>query len=608
MRWRAPAALWGVALLAGCGGDVEDAPIEPGLGELVYEERCAGCHDGRVERAPSLETLQGLPAPAILAAIELGIMRTHARGTSAAERRAVAEFLGGPVGEESPAPSCSGAGSSPSGIAEPPIASGWSWDLRNLRFHTRERAGFAAESVPRLELAWAFHFPGASKARSLPAVVGDTLFVGSADGTVYALSRRAGCVRWRFRADSEVRTAISVGPAEPGGTPRVYFTDFGAVVYALDAESGALVWRTKAHDHPFATGTGSPRLHAGRLYVPVSSFEVAVAMKPSYACCTFRGALVALDARDGAVLWRTWTVDEPQPRGRNAMLARKHGPSGAPIWTSPAIDEERGQLYVGTGENYSTPWSRGSDAIFAIALEDGAVRWIRQTTGRDAYTMACYVPGKVNCPDEDGPDFDYGASPILVRLLDGSDVVVAAQKSGYVHGLDPSDGEVLWRTRAGRGGTLGGVHWGIAADGARVYVPVSDRADGREYAHPARPGLVALDATTGEVLWRVEAPDTCAGRPGCFPGFSAAPYAVEGAVFAGALDGHLRAYAAADGDLLLDLDTTGAQPDALGGPGHGGAIDGPGPLPAGGFLYVNSGYGQFGQLPGNLLLAYRVVD
>jgi polyvinyl alcohol dehydrogenase (cytochrome) len=602
MRRCAAGALCAVLTLA-CGSEVEE-PVGPELGALIYEERCEGCHDGRVSRAPSPEMLQGLPPAAILAAIERGIMRDHVEGTTAAERRAVAEFLGGPVSETETIAACPPGQSAATGLDASPLASGWSVDVRNTRFQPRERAGFARSQAAQLELAWAFHFPGASKARSLPAVAGDSLFVGSLDGTVYALSRDSGCVRWRFRADSEVRTAISFGPAQPGGPPLVYFSDFGAVVYALDARTGYLVWRKRVHDHAHATGTGSPRLHEGRLYVPVSSYEVAVAMNPRYACCTFRGAVVALDARDGRVIWRAHTVERPVPRGRNFFLARKHGPSGAPVWTSPAIDIERGQLYVGTGENYSTPWSRGSDAIFAIRLSDGMVRWVRQTTRRDAYTMACYVPGKVNCPDEDGPDFDYGASPVLVRLLEGRDIVVAAQKSGMVHGLNPRDGEVLWRTRVGRGGTLGGVHWGLAAQGGRVYVPVSDREDGRTYATPARPGLVALDAATGEVLWRIDAPDECGGQPTCFRGFSAAPYAIEGAVFIGSLDGHLRAYAGANGDLLLDLDTRGEQPDAMGGPGHGGAIDGPGPLPAGGFLYVNTGYGQFGQMPGSLLLAY----
>lgn len=592
-----------LACLVGAACGEPPQPPDVALGAELYEERCVHCHDGRVVRAPSHEALNGLPAAAILATLEAGVMRTHAEGMDAHERRSVAAYLGGPAEETPKWGACPAGESVPVGLDGAPLASGWSVDPAGTRFQPLSRAGFDAQRMSGLRVAWSFAFPGASKARSLPAVVGDTLFTGSADGTVYALARGSGCVRWRFRADSEVRTSISVGRARPDGDPQVFFGDFGAQVYSLDARTGFLIWKTRVHPHAYATVTGSPRLHAGRLYVPVSSYEITVAMNPRYSCCTFRGAVVALDARDGHEIWRTHTVEEPAPTGRNAFLARKHGPSGAPVWTTPAIDVRRGALYIGTGENYSSPASGTSDAIFAISLADGAVRWVRQTTARDAYTLACHVPGGVNCPDEDGPDFDFGASPLLVDLGDGRDIVVAAQKSGMVRGFDPDAGAIVWRTRVGRGGTLGGTHWGIAAEGRRVYVPVSDREDHRSYVHPAQPGIVALDAADGRVLWRVDAPDACAGREACYPGFSAAPAALPGAVLVGSLDGHLRAYAGESGELLLDFDSARGFADAVGGAGRGGAIDGPGPLVAGGRVYLNSGYGQFGQMPGNVLLA-----
>ncbi|MFP8878159.1 MAG: PQQ-binding-like beta-propeller repeat protein [Myxococcota bacterium] len=538
-------------------------------------------------------------------------MQEQGRELTSVERFEIARFLAKPKAGSGGRPTIASAeqvncarpdGSTPDTHA---LWSGWGIDERNSRFQSASRAGLDATQIPDLKLTWAFGFPGASKARSGVAVTRDSVFVGSSNGTVYALHRASGCVRWRHRAASEVRTGIVVGVVGEGAA-RVYFGDVGGHAYAVDARTGELVWKVRVDSHPYATVTGTPRLGGGRLIVSVSSYEVAVAMNPLYGCCTFRGSVVALDAETGEQLWKTLTVAAATPRKRNSVFVRLHGPSGAPVWTSPAIDERRGAVYVGTGENYSTPASGGSDAIFALDLATGAILWRRQTTANDAFTMACGLPGRANCPEEDGPDFDYGASPVLVSLSETQDILIAAQKSGVVYGLDPADGTIRWQTRVGRGGTLGGVHWGLASEAGRVYVPVSDRPEGRHYPDPAQPGLVALDAATGAILWNQDAPDACKGIPRCFRAYSAAASAIPGVVITGALDGHLRAYAGETGKLLWDFETRRPFATVNGVDAQGGAIDSPGPVVAGGWLFVNSGYGQFGQLPGNVLLAFSV--
>jgi polyvinyl alcohol dehydrogenase (cytochrome) len=284
------------------------------------------------------------------------------------------------------------------------------------------------------------------------------------------------------------------------------------------------------------------------------------------------------------------------------------GPAGAAIWSAPTIDAKRGLLYVATGDSYTDVEEDGSDAILALDLASGAVKWRSQVTTGDNYLSGCETAAMVNCPKPLGHDYDFGASPILLTLPGGADILVAGQKSGIVYGLDPASGRVLWKTKLGEGGSLGGVEFGMASDGRRLFV---GNADAFMPSPPGKPGLFAIDPANGSQLWFAPSPHlACGWTKGspCLNGISAAPTAVPGLVFAGDLNGRLRAYSANDGRVVWAIDT-GAQRFATinGGPRAGGNIDGPGPVVAGGMLYVMSGYlGSLGGTTSNVLLAFSV--
>jgi polyvinyl alcohol dehydrogenase (cytochrome) len=254
----------------------------------------------------------------------------------------------------------------------------------------------------------------------------------------YALDKDTGCVRWAYRASAEVRTPVIIEGWErlqaPARRPLAYFADLIARVYAVDATTGKLIWVVKADDHPNATVTGAPVLYDGRLYVPVSSLEVTSAADPKYPCCSFRGSVLALDGQSGATLWKSYTIDEP-PRetGRTTAGTPILAPSGAPVWNSQTIDAARGLLYVGTGENYSSPANDRSDALLAFELATGRLAWHRQKTAGDAWNVACMMLGNPNCPSENGPDVDFGASAIIARDRNGRDLLAGRNPVTSTH-------------------------------------------------------------------------------------------------------------------------------------------------------------------------------
>ena len=555
-----------------------------------------------------------MPGDMIFAALDAGVMRNQAASLTAAQKQQVAAYLGGDKPAlAAQAPKCSGrAAMFDTRLA--PSASGWGITADNHRYIDAQTAGLQAADLPKLELKWAFAFPNAQRARSQPAIAYGAVYVGSQDGTVYALDADTGCVRWTFRASAEVRTAIVVEAPEVArarnGTPRVFFGDLLARVYAVDAFSGALVWQHKADDHPNATITAAPALHAGTLYVPVSSLEVTSAADPAYECCTFRGSVLAMDAATGAQRWKTYTLDQPPaPVGKTTGGTRILGPSGAPVWNTPAIDAKRGLLYIGTGENYSSPANDRSDAQLAMRLSDGALAWHAQRTKGDAWNVACMLAGNPNCPAEDGPDVDFGAANILLDRGESGSMLLAGQKSGDVYGIDADrQGAVLWRTKVGRGGIQGGIHFGMATDGVRLFVPISDMKDehgGQVISEPSRAGLYALDPLNGKVLWSAPATDQCAGREMCDHGISAAITAIPNAVLAGHMDGHLRAYDSASGRILWDVDTTQEWKTVSGATARGGSFGGgAGPMVVGGKVFAVSGYGMYFHMPGNVLLVF----
>jgi polyvinyl alcohol dehydrogenase (cytochrome) len=441
------------------------------------------------------------------------------------------------------------------------------------------------------------------------------VYFGSQAGKVYSLDARTGCVHWYFDAGAGVRAAIALTEIGSGAAARrvAIVADQRAVVRALDAAAGTVIWETRVDDFASARISGSPALYRGRLYVPVASNEEAQGAVASYECCKFRGSLVALDVATGKQVWKTYTVGEPKPTKKNGVGTQLYGPSGVPIWSSPAIDPQRNAVYATTGNNYTDPPSERSDAFVAFDLDTGKVLWARQTTAKDAYVAACRMVDKTNCADSNGPDFDFGASPILVDLGSGKRALLAGQKSGVVYALDPDrGGEMLWQQRVGQGGSMGGVQWGSAADGGNVYVAVSDVHRipvPNAWATDADPkqggGMFALRLRDGERVWQAP-PAECGERPRCSPAQPGAVSGIPGAVFSGSMDGHLRAYSTANGAVLWDFDTVRSYDTVNGVPGRGGSLDGAGPAIAGGLVIVNSGYPHGGGMPGNVVLALSV--
>jgi polyvinyl alcohol dehydrogenase (cytochrome) len=292
--------------------------------------------------------------------------------------------------------------------------------------------------------------------------------------------------------------------------------------------------------------------------------------------------------------------DTPQPRGKSTAGVTLWGPSGSGIWSPPTVDAARRALYVATGNTYSAPAQPSSDAVVALDLESGVIRWMKQVTPNDVYLSNCR-PGNPNCPEVNGPDVDFGSPPMLTRAK-GRDLIVIGQKSGIAWAMDPDkNGDVVWQYRAGQGGVLGGIEWGGAVDQERAYFAVSD------ILQPQPGGLHAVNVLTGERVWfAAPATPACGNVRGCNAAQSAAITLVPGAIFSGANDGVIRAYSTNDGSVIWQYDSNREYESINGVPAKGASMIGPGPVVAGGMMYVNSGYGGFGGRPGNVLLAFGV--
>lgn len=581
-------------------------------GEQLFQQKCASCHKATFEetergnKAPPLADVrarQMSPRTVMNVTERGGTMAVQAEGLSAADRQLLAEWMTG----RALGPSSSGdATLNRCAQASPPVSTpltgafwdGWGVAGDNGRMQSSARAELGAVEVSRLELKWAFGFPGATAANAQPTVAAGRVFIGGEKGLVHALDARSGCSYWTFQADAAVRSAIVVGgPGGPRAGALAYFGDTNANAYALDARTGALVWRRKVDDHPVARVTGSVAVSGDRLYVPVSGVgEEGRRMNPAVECCTFRGSVVSLDARTGEIAWKSYSIlDAPKPTGKTSRDMTTFGPAGASIWNTPTVDEARGVVYVGTGNAFSLPVADTTDAVLAFSLKDGQLAWKRQLTAGDVVSR--------------GPEYvdvDIGSSVIIRKLPGGKTVLLVGQKSGDVHALDPDrQGATVWKVNVSKGGFWGGIEWGMAADDRHVYVPVSDFP----YLSPSTPptdeagSLLALRVETGEQVWVVKGAITCIGKPECHPGKSAAISMIPAAVFAGSLDGYLRAYATTNGRLLWEYQTARDYTIVNGVVAKGGSLNGPGPAIAGGMLFVNSGYADHG-IGGNVLLAF----
>lgn len=577
----------------------QSKPAADGAG--LFAARCMICHS-QSGRASHLDALSRLTSDFIYESLTNGAMKPQSAGMSAVERRAIAEFIAG-AKEQAGAPQKI----VPCGKDVVPAAgagtwNGWSPDGSNTRYQPSAAAGISSVNIDALELKWSFVFPNMSSAANQPALLDGRLYIGSWDGTIYSLDPKSGCAHWTFKASSGVRTGIRIMNG------LALFGDFQANAYAVNLRTGKLRWKTKVEEHAQARITGTPNAMQGRLFVPVSSLEEGVAADPAYACCTFRGSVVALDIATGKRLWKTYTIDEAAKKtGMNSAGTPRMGPSGVAVWTPPTVDAKRGLVYVSTGNNYTEPDVDAADAIVALDARTGAKRWVRGLLRGDHWNAACLAADKANCPDNDGPDFDFGSAPVLVRLADGSELLLAGQKSGLLYALDPNQqGKLLWELRVGKGASLGGIQWGFATDGARAYVAISDQDVGSPIADGS---INAVDLKTGRLVWKTpNPPDACKNRPAGCAIAMAAPVTVAGdVVFVGSVDGHLRSYAAQSGKLLWDYDTLREFTGVNGINGRGGSINAAGATVANGLVFQTSGYGAYGLgIPGNVLLVFGV--
>ena len=578
----------------------------------LFGTYCATCHEGpgANPQAPTLEVMRRMSADEILDALEKGAMRTRAAERSRAQRRALAVYASGkPLAAESRGPMpasayCSAAQPSRSNPLAGPSWNGWGHSLTNNRFQSATAAGLTAEDLPGLTLKWAFGFPAATSAGTQPVVAGGRLYAATAEGEVYALDAKTGCVHWTLEVEASIRSAITLDQ-RANGLLVAYFADQAANVYAIDATVGKVLWKVDVDDHPHAAITAAPQLYNGRLYVPVSSREESQVGDARYPCCSFRGSVVALDAATGKQLWKTYSVAQPAvPTAKNSIGTQLYGPAGGAIWNTPTIDAKRGALYVGTGNNFAPPATELSDSLLALDLNSGVVRWSRQITENDIWNGSCRQPNReaAVCPDKDAPDFDFTGSSLLVDVGGGRQLIVVGNKSGVIFGFDPdAKGHIVWQRRVAQGSSGGGVFWGSATDGRNIYAANADFNAGM----PAESGgMHALDLGTGRVVWSVPGAG-CANRNPCKPSQVAAVTLIPDAVFSGTMDGRLRAYSTKDGKVLWEYDTVREFPTVNGVKANGGSMSNSGPAIVGGMLFVNSGYSHHGGiLPGNVLLAF----
>ncbi len=481
-----------------------------------------------------------------------------------------------------------------------PAWSGWG-GANNARFQTKARAGLAAADVPKLKLKWSFGIPGARSMYSSPAVAFGRVFVGGDNGVVYSLDAKTGCLYWAYQADMFGRFAPIAAPisGHPGTRYAILFVTRSTTAYALDAQDGKLLWKTQIR-----TGlnnlSATAAFHDGKLYVPMSGTETLVGADLNYECCKSRGAVAALDANAGKVLWVTQSVEEPlRELGENAKGKQRFGPAGASVWNTPTVDAKRGLIYAGTGNSFGRIAAATSDSILAIRMSDGKIMWHHQEFAGDAFMARCQAtnPADSNCAEKLGPDYDFGGSSAILQTVGGKDILLAAGKGGVAIALDPdNDGKLVWRTQLWENQAPPGsglVVWGGAADGTRVYYPLQQPGG----------GLKALDIKTGKVEWNAAIAADRRGQAG-------PASAIPGVIFTGGWDGILRAVASnggADGKVIWSFNAVQEFTTVNGVAAKGGSFGSAGPVIAGGMVFAAAGYpGTLRGTPGNVVLAFGV--
>jgi polyvinyl alcohol dehydrogenase (cytochrome) len=600
-------------LVLAAGASAQPAPAGPpqaaapaaANGSAVFDRACATCHAAGQTAVPPPDVLRALTPEAIVNSLVNGKMSVQGATLTPAERAAVAQFLTGraPTVATSRTLRCTTAIPTTDPTRSPGWL-GWGGDATNARYVAD--GGLRAADLPKLKLKWAFGYEGATSSRVQPAYAGGKLFAASDNGELHALDPKTGCAWWTFKAEFGVRSALAVGPYRAGNATRyaVFFGDQRANVYAIDTITGQQVWKRKVDEHTAAAITGAPAIADGKVFVPVQGLnEEGSGGRGNTPCCTFRGSLVALDANTGAQIWKTYTVDEPKVRGRNTRSGQDaYGPAGGGIWAAPTVDMARRSVYVTTGNAYAEPSQPMTDAVIAMDIASGKVKWVYQATPNDNWLGGCgrTSGGNPGCPEVQGPDHDFSAAPVLARV-GNRQLIVVPQKSGIAYAIDPDKGTVVWQYRFGAGSGLGG-QWGAAFDGRQAYFGVGS------YQTPTPGGVKAVDVATGKEVWSAAPPSPalCAGTPRCNASQGGATTAIPGAVIAVSIDGGIRGYAADDGTVLWTFDTNKGFETVNGVKATGASIDGSPLVIGGGMIFVNSGYGGIAARPGNVLLAFAV--
>lgn len=592
------------------------APDHPGGG--VYQKACATCHDNPgATRAATLAAIKQMPAARLNEVIApTGIMGPMASALTAKEKTDLVAWL---TAEQATAPAqwtdalmCApdkrGVSASASIVSQ-----GFGVNASQTRSLTAAQAGLSKSQLANLEVAWAIAFPGQGNGSGASILSDGTVFITGGQRLV-AIDAASGCAKWSYAINSRNTPAIG----EINGR-KVVAVALARDLHVLDAATGSLVW--KASSQPINGSGGAVRggviFANDKVIIPISASGVAAAMNPRYECCTGHGSVVALNAADGSHAWEYHTMPEATYNGQVSSLGvKQQGPSGAPIWSVPVFDAKRNLVIVTTGENTSHPGTDTSDAVIAINADTGQVAWQFQAMAADVWNMSCGAdPSKgPNCPVQfggDGRDYDFGAGAVLASV-NGKDIVLAGQKSGHAWALDADTGKVLWSDRVGEGTALGGVHWGIATVDNKVVIPINDPA--LAGSNPkAKPGVYTFDIATGRPGWSYAATPNCEGAratavSGCTSrfGFSAAPVVVDGAIVGATLGGEVIILDGADGRVINRIDTvkpfTTLNKDVA---GKGGSIDAHAISAGAGMIFINSGYGQFGQTGGNVLIAYK---
>lgn len=590
-------------------------------GRQVYETYCAACHNIPGTRAPALSALQLMSAQSLRLSLTTGVMQQQGSLVPKDQMPQLLEYLATDDGDANwTANMMCSAERRTVDVQGTPALTMFGVDHNNSRRLSARQSGLNSKQLPELELAWAIGFPKTTSLRSSPVIVGSTMFYAPAQsGKLLALDIEKACAKWVYDVGVPVRSSVSFG--DIGSRKALILADQQGQVHAVDAKTGERIWKVNGRHDASGNITGAPVLYKDRIIVPVSSSGVGAGANPKFECCVGHGAVVALDAATGKQLWTAHTMEDAQYTGKTSSIGVKlRGPSGAPIWSTPAIDVSRGLIYATTGQNTSLPATPTSDAVLAIDLANGNLKWTFQALANDVWNLACRpdpATSGPNCPspaDSVLKDYDFGAGAVLAKRRNGKAVVLAGQKSGDVWALDPDrNGKLLWRQTFGAGSALGGIHWGLAIDSEyRVFAPLNDPHFPEFKDYVPEPGMNAIDIDTGRVLWRKPVTADCSnGREARFNlcaekyGLSAAPLVVDKSVVAGALDGRIYIFDAATGDTVWQYDTLRDFATVNGVKGQGGGIDSHSVFAGSGMLFVASGYGGFRQPPGNVLLAFR---